>query len=549
MATAKRKTKKAKGPPRVIISDRVYIPANMVDEDLLDEHYQYEFEVKKTGRAQDHTMEVVRLWTEETRKGHDYFAVPKGNLKKIRTKLGVDLSTALDKRADVDLEIDLKWTGNLYTGKIVNGNKTTNQKKLVAKWLKKKYGIIEARPRSGKTVLATFITCALKKRTIIVADQEDLLRNFLQSFRDNTNITKLEKKEGRPLIGIVRNMRELDRFEIALVTYQKFIRESGDERIKAHVLNKFGLTVCDEIHGGGATSFARFLNRMDSRYLLGLTATPARKDGRYKIVEDIAGPVTARSKNVSLVPQIEIFETGIGPKRGYKHWTYAMKWLAENEERNKLIVKNIFKDLRAGHKCILVPVERKEHMDALVTMINRQAKFNRVKKGESEKIWPKKTAVPFWAKSPRKETLDMIDNGEVRVVIAIRKLIRQGVNVLLPSMMHVVVPVSAGKDAKTGSPLFQQLSNRVCTPYLNKPQPVVRLYIDRMDQSVGCFRSLFLKEILPRLKDKPKEPANYKIGKTSYLRAVNICKDGTRSYRYQTAGSETNSVSSAQIRW
>lgn len=541
-----RKKKARKAPPRVIIEDRVYIPANMVDEETLDKHYCYEFEVKQTGRAQDHTMEVVRLWTEETRKGHDYFAVPKGDLRKVRTKLGVNLSTALDKRADVDLSVKLKWTGNLYTGKIVNGNKTTNQKKLVAKWLKKKFGIIEARPRSGKTVLGTYITCDLQKRTLIVADQEDLLRNFLKSFHDNTNIKALEKKAGRPLIGIARNMRELDRFEIALVTYQKFIRESGDERLRAHVLKKFGFVICDEIHGGGATSFARFLNRMDARYLLGLTATPARKDGRYKIVQDIAGPVTARSKNVSLVPKIEVVETGIGPKRGYKHWTYAMKFLAENEERNKLIVRNIFKDLRAGHRCVLVPVERKEHMDTLVEMINRQAKFNRVKKGESLKEWPKETAVPFWAKSPRQETLDRIDSGEVRVVIAIRKLIRQGVNVLLPSMMHVVIPVSAGKDVATGSPLFQQLSNRVCTPYLNKPQPVVKLYIDRMDQSVGCFRSLFSKEILPRLKDKPKNPANYKIGRQSYERAINIVKDGTRSYRYQAGGT---SQSSGMIRW
>ena len=548
--TASKKPKKL-SKPKIIIKDRIYIPAFMVGEDDLDEHYKYEFEVQSNGREHTVETEVVRLWTEEEIKGRLYYAIPAGNMPKVQKRLGIDLSQAVDRRSDVKLDWDWQWTGSLYTGKIVKGNRTTNQKKLVKKWLAKKYGVIEALPRSGKTVMSSYIATQLKRRTIILANQEDLLRNFEKDIRAYTNIDYCEQIEGRKLIGIVKTMKDFNKYDICLVTYQKFIRASGDERMRQFVLGKFGFSIIDEAHGVGATGFARIANRIDTRYRLGITATPARKDGRYEIVKDIIGPVTARSKSVSLVPHIDIVETGVSPKRGYKHWAYAMKFLAEHEDRNKLIVKNIFKDLRAGHKCIIVPVDRTDHMNALVKRINQQAKINRVKRGEPESMWPKETAIGFWSKSPRKEILEKIDNEQVRVVVAIRSLIKQGVNVLIPSMMHIVVPVSAGKDQATGSPLFQQLSNRVCTPYLNKPQPIVKLYIDAMDQSVGCFRSLFSKEILPRLKDKKGNPARYKIDTGTYNRAMNIIKDGTRGYKFvaKTAKKEQKEITKVGLKW
>ena len=91
------------------------------------------------------------------------------------------------------------------------------------------------------------------------------------------------------------------------------------------------------------------------------------------------GPVQVEAVSVALTPQLNIWETGLKPKKDYKMWAYAMRWLFNNEERNKMIVRQVFADLRAGHRCIILPVDQLKHQAELIRLINRQAAINRQK--------------------------------------------------------------------------------------------------------------------------------------------------------------------------
>ena len=67
--------------------------------------------------------------------------------------------------------------------------------------------------------------------------------------------------------------------DVALVNYQKFIRkETGQERIDQLLTGRYGLMIIDEVHQSNATSFARFVKSLDTKFKLGLSATPDRKD-------------------------------------------------------------------------------------------------------------------------------------------------------------------------------------------------------------------------------------------------------------------------------
>ena len=56
----------------------------------------------------------------------------------------------------------------------------------------------------------------------------------------------------------------------------------------------YGQVIVDECHHLSAFSYERILGEAKARYVLGLTATPQRRDGHHPIVEMQLGPVAAR---------------------------------------------------------------------------------------------------------------------------------------------------------------------------------------------------------------------------------------------------------------
>ena len=78
-------------------------------------------------------------------------------------------------------------------------------------------------------------------------------------------------------------------------------------------------------------------------------------------------------------------------------------------------------------------------------------------------------------------------------------MVKQGIDLQAPSMIYVVVPMS-------NPAMFYQLSNRVATNYNGKRQPEVRIMVDHMGASYGCFKKLYEKEIRPKLKQQGKHP-------------------------------------------
>jgi superfamily II DNA or RNA helicase len=71
---------------------------------------------------------------------------------------------------------------------------------------------------------------------------------------------------------------------------QSLVRKGAvDERAAG-----YGHVLVDECHHRPAVSFERVLSEVRARYLLGLTATPQRRDGHHPITEMQLGPVRFR---------------------------------------------------------------------------------------------------------------------------------------------------------------------------------------------------------------------------------------------------------------
>ena len=67
------------------------------------------------------------------------------------------------------------------------------------------------------------------------------------------------------------------------------------------LVEDYGHIVVDECHHLSAFSFEAILKRAKAKYVLGLTATPIRRDGRQPIIFMQCGPIAAHRGEASRV--------------------------------------------------------------------------------------------------------------------------------------------------------------------------------------------------------------------------------------------------------
>ena len=518
-----------------VIRSKIYIPEQDITEECLRDNYEIEmFQESICARCpykKDKPNEyceacsayegILRLWAKNYIQGKAYYTIPSGNIKRASKLTGIDFSDYKDLRCIKSFDSDLHWIGQLRQGEVVNGVQSANQQLLVDTWLseEKRYGFVQAPPRTGKTVCANYISMQIGYKTLIIAHQHELLENFMKSLKRDTNLLELQEQTGKEIAKILEKKKDLGKedYDILMFTYQSFIREASDEDFKKYIQGHYGLVIIDEAHQAGAAAYAKFLGKLDCRYRLGMSATPLRKDALNFVLLNIIGPTTVKSQSTGLIPRIEILETGIKSKYSYALFVKAYQFLQREEKRNKLILKEVIKDLK-NHKCIIIPVDSKAHMKALVDSIN-QYFMDEIAIGYHSGV------------INRKNILNEIDSGKYRVVVAIKSMIKQGIDLLSPSMIYIQIGMSAAPQPK-GSPMFYQMGNRVCTPYSGKPEPIVKIFIDEMPQSYGCFASLFSKEIKPGLIIPENGKPRYKMSKKAYDYASSIVKKiGMKIYK------------------
>lgn len=284
---------------RIFLYDKIYIPKAAVSEELLKKNWEFPVFDEPLCKPCDNKInrlnarcklcpgyiKTIKMWGTQTDKNNlEYYTLPLGSIAETWSKLGFINNPNIgvdDRRCDISFDHALKFTGSLRTGEIIDGMPTANQQYLVNKWLETTSGLIQAPPRTGKSVLGVYLSCFLSKKTMIVAHQEELLMNFYKTYESMTNLKELREHTGKKIVKVIKKIEELDEeyYDVILVNYQKFIRdETGKDRIKKYLKTRYAFVAVDEVHSAGAQCFSKFLNQLTCKYRLGLTATPYRKD-------------------------------------------------------------------------------------------------------------------------------------------------------------------------------------------------------------------------------------------------------------------------------
>lgn len=483
-----------------VIDQKVWIPITREREALAKEmyiHHRYEeasckrCEFKEE-RPSDACSECasylgsVQLYAKRKINGKSHIGVPKGNRVKLRSLIGKKTLIVDDLRPAPKMRYKLEFVGQLRPHQI----------EPIEQVIKARYGVLKAPPRAGKTVMAVAIACKLGLKTLIIAGQSEWLDEFERTFSGNetnepmSNAPDIEKFMGRRIVGRCSRIEDFEKYDVALATYQTFLSAKGKKLLK-QVNDLFGLVIIDEVHEGAANGYAGVLASLKAKYIFGLTGTDDRKDGMYKIVEDIIGPVTATAKVVTLVPTVRIIDTKTTTSYNYKGWTAAMQFLASHEKRNKLIASYAVKDIKNG-RSIVIPVLFVAHAEQLAKLINLEFDtpvaevFSGVNKVKNRKI------------------LERARSGETLCIVGIRKKTQTGINVPRWDTLFEVMPIS-------NKPKAEQETSRIRTDVPGKQPPLIRVFTESFPQSRMCLPTLYWKTfVMNKFKMSPETKSAFK---------------------------------------
>jgi len=201
----------------------------------------------------------------------DHIALPRGCLPEVEALLhehGVTLDVE-DRRED-GISVDFTFQGRL----------TPLQEQAVKALLAHDTGVLVAPPGIGKTVVGTYLVAARKKSTLILVHRKPLLDQWIGQLAMFLGI----KPKDIGQIGAGKTNPN-GRLDVAMV--QSIVRKS----VVADLVAGYGQVIQDEAHHCPAVSFERVLAEAKARYVVGLTATPQRRDGHQPILHMQLGPV------------------------------------------------------------------------------------------------------------------------------------------------------------------------------------------------------------------------------------------------------------------
>lgn len=525
MAKKNKKDPKATGRHNtVVIRDMVYGPLNRVNKKavkkLLHIHHfnnkqcrQCEY---KDERPCDTCMEcpayagLFKFYKPKTVGSKKFLGIARGREDIFEKVFGkpVDEFKVVDKRVKNPFKHKLKFNLDLYDYQI----------DATSAMMEHRSGILDSKPRTGKTIMAIKMVCELKQKTLILAHQDDLIRQFYNSFYGigdsvpkATNAQELLDKHGYEVVKIVKNKKDFkSEADVLLCTYQKFISDGGMKLLKK-VAPEFGTVITDEIHRGNADAYSKVLSKLYPSYMFGLTATVERKDGKQFICDRIIGPVRFKTKAKALTPKIIVHQSALKAKVSAKQWVSIIRALCRNNVRNGDIVKHVIKDVKAGHS-VIIPATFRWYIDAMVEEINNA--------WMDEMETTDQIAEAFYrypGKNTKEEVLNRARSGETKVTVAMRSMLT-GVNVPRWSAMYEVIPIN-------NPPNFEQETQRVCTPFEDK-EPIIRFFVDMpCSVSVKCFLACI--PVMKKLK--------YDIDKKAQ-RMIDHIQDQSGHYQQRSSG-------------
>jgi hypothetical protein len=282
-----------------------------------------------------------------------HIGLPRGCLDDVRKALSnVAVHVAIrDERHDGN-RLEVKFQGKLRD----------EQKAAADAMLRYETGVLAATTAFGKTVVAAWLIAQRGVNTLVLVHRRQLLDQWVE--RLSTFLDTPARSIGR--IGGGRN-RPTGKIDVGII--QSLVRRGVvDDRVA-----DYGHVIVDECHHLSAHSFEQVVRRAKARFVVGLSATVARKDGHHPIIFMQCGPVrhqvSARAQAASRPFEhfVLVQPTSFRPTRNPDpdkrvEFQTLYKELIDDETRTRRICEDVLDAVRNGRSPLIL-TERNEHLD------------------------------------------------------------------------------------------------------------------------------------------------------------------------------------------
>jgi superfamily II DNA or RNA helicase len=378
--------------------------------------------------------------------GRDGLWIPRGYMRRLLITLRRDgLNYELDDRRRCLDPVELPFKGELRDF----------QETAVAQMLRREFGTLCAPTGSGKTVMALYMASRRRQPALVVVHTKELAFQWIERIHTHLGI----EAGAVGLIGAGRKQVG-DRISVALV--QSLYKCA--EEVAPHI----GHLIVDECHRAPSRTFTEAVTAFDCRYMLGLSATPWRRDRLSKLIFWHLGDVHHQVASEELVDKGHIlsadviwrptaFEPYFDPVNEY---TKMLAELTNDDLRNRQIAADVSQVVESGASGIcLVLSDRKKHCDVLRSLL-------KYRHGIHAALLTGDLSI-----EQRKGVLASIRAGEVRVVVATGQLIGEGFDCPDLATLFLATPI------RFSGRVLQYLG-RILRPAQGKQSATVYDYVD-----------------------------------------------------------------------
>jgi superfamily II DNA or RNA helicase len=354
------------------------------------------------------------------------------------------------------------------------GELTPEQQVAASAMMADDIGVLSAATAFGKTMVGAWLIATRNVNTLVLVHRRQLLDQWRARLAAGLGLPP--KSIGQIGAGKTRPTGVID------VGILQSLNRKGEV---SDLLAGYGQVIVDECHHVSAFSFERVLKQVRARYVVGLTATPVRKDGHHPIIIMQCGPIrfradekraaAARPFSHVVIPRATAFRIpGNGAEPGIQSFQEVYAALLADEARNDLIFQDLVRALADGRSPLLL-TERTAHLeefDRRLRAIGKNAIILRGGMGAKQR-----EAVVG--------QLAVVAEGEERVVLATGRYAGEGFDDPCLDTLFLAMPI-----AWRGT--LQQYVGRLHRTSANKR--VVQVY-DYVDHDVPVLRRMYAKRL------------------------------------------------------
>lgn len=285
-------------------------------------------------------------------------------------------------------------------------------------------GILCAPTAFGKTVSAAALITRRRVNTLVLVHRTELLRQWQERLQAFLGV-------GKEVVGTFGGGKPKLTGQIDIAVMQSLSRKGEI----SDLVKNYGQIIIDECHHLSAVSFEALLRSSPARYVLGLTATPIRRDGQQPIIFMQCGPIrhiaarpASAPHDLSVSPRILSSPIIVPEGSGIQE---VFRRLADDSKRTATIVSAVVQAYRQGRK-VLVLSQRTEHVETLDVALREQV----------ANLFTLHGRMPKKRRASLISTLESLPEDAPRVLVATGTLIGEGFDHPALDTLVLAMPIS-----------------------------------------------------------------------------------------------------------